>query len=364
MGSKRDANLDLLRALAILLVLVAHVSEMWPNLLWRVVRYTELGGYGVDLFFVLSGWLVGGLYWKEQARSGSVDVKRFVLRRILRTVPCYLVALALAWGAVRVADPQRAAFDWRYLFFLQNYATTMPYFVVSWSLCIEEHFYLLMPIAMLLLCRWRPRWVPKLWPLCLLPILLRALRYHRGIGIFGPEWTQTHLRYEGLLLGLLAAWVARNDKIAWARLVGWSKVLVVPLLIASAAAFRFSWHSFYVVGLTLFSFGFCCLLAAMVGRETRPAAARNAIRWVAVGSYSCYLTHALMIHVSLRLINRWSISSELGRLAIFAVTILIGATAFYRVIERPLLAVRDALVPATGGQTSAQAYAGRAAPEG
>lgn len=364
MESKRDANLDLLRAMAILLVLVAHVSEMWPDLLYRIVRVTELGGYGVDLFFVLSGWLVGGLYWKEHARSGSVDVKRFVLRRILRTVPCYLVALALAWAAVRVADPQRAAFDWRYLFFLQNYASTMPYFLVSWSLCVEEHFYLLMPIAMLLLCRWRPRWVPKLWPLCLLPLLLRSFRFHPGMGIFGPEWTETHLRYEGLLLGLLGAWVARNDQAAWHRVVRWSKVLVVPLLVAAAAVFLAFWRYFYTIGLTLFSAGFCCLLIAIVGREGRPGAARTVIRWVAVGSYSCYLTHALMIHVSLRLIDRLSIASELGRLAIFAVTILIGATAFYRVIERPLLAVRDALVPAGGGRTSSQTYAPRAASEG
>ena len=147
-AARRNANLDLLRATAILLVIVYHVVQMWPVPLETLRQYTALGAYGVDLFFVLSGWLVGGLYWREHKVTGRVGVGRFISRRVLWRLPCYLMALAFLWGAVRMGDPQRRAFDPSYLLFLQNYKVTMPYFLVTWSLCMEEHFYLILPPTM------------------------------------------------------------------------------------------------------------------------------------------------------------------------------------------------------------------------
>jgi peptidoglycan/LPS O-acetylase OafA/YrhL len=344
--TERDVNLDRLRATAIALVVASHVGQMWPTPLPGVTRFTALGAYGVDLFFALSGWLIGGLFWREMSARGNVQVPRFVLRRVLRTVPCYLVALALAWGAVRVAEPQRAGFDWRYLFFLQNYEQTMPYFLVSWSLCIEEHFYLLMPIVMVLVCRLRPGLPAKLWPLCFLPWVLRSLRPPETIGMFGMPWTATHLRFEGLLAGVLAAWVARNDAAAWTSIVRWAKVLVVPLLGAGVIVFYVSHHYFYVAGLTFMTLGFLSLLVAGVGARPRTGRGHRFVKAVAVGSYSGYLTHALMIHLARRTIARFAIESSLLRLAIFGALIAGGATAFFWFVERPSLAVRDRLAPA------------------
>jgi peptidoglycan/LPS O-acetylase OafA/YrhL len=344
----RDVNLDRLRAAAIALVVIFHVTQMWPTYPERLARFTKLGAYGVDLFFVLSGWLVGGLFWKEQSRRGTVDVTRFILRRVLRTVPCYLVALLLSWGAVRVTDPQRAAFDPAYLFFLQNYKPTMPYFLVSWSLCIEEHFYLLMPVAMMALCRFWPRLIPKLWPLCLVPLLLRALAHGTvvDVGTFGPAWTSTHLRFEGLLAGVLAARMSRNDGPGWHHLVRWSRMLVVPSLAATVALFFASPRFFYLVGLTLLAVGFLSLLISLVGAQSRGGPAHPLVKSIALGSYSAYLTHALMIHVARLVITRMSITSTPLRLIVFATTIVGGAIAFYRLIERPSLSLRDRVVPA------------------
>ena len=99
----RDCYLDVMRAAAIVLVLIYHVVGMAPADLTAVRSVTQFGGYGVDVFFVLSGWLIGGLYWREQRRFGDVRFGLFLPRRWIRTIPPYLAALALSWAAVRIA---------------------------------------------------------------------------------------------------------------------------------------------------------------------------------------------------------------------------------------------------------------------
>ena len=103
----RDSNLDLLRAAAILMVVVYHVAQRWPVALPRLTAFTQYGEHGVDLFFVLSGWLIGGLLWREHEKFGNVQIARFICRRALRTVPPYLVALAIFYVGVFVTRRER-----------------------------------------------------------------------------------------------------------------------------------------------------------------------------------------------------------------------------------------------------------------
>ena len=103
----RDSNLDLLRAAAILMVVVYHVAQRWPVALPRLTAFTQYGEHGVDLFFVLSGWLIGGLLWREHEKFGNVQITRFICRRASRTVPPYLVALAIFYLGVFVTRRER-----------------------------------------------------------------------------------------------------------------------------------------------------------------------------------------------------------------------------------------------------------------
>src|SRR5882672_1488657 len=151
--ASRDPNIDLIRASAIGLVLVHHIAQYLPLLSEMAHRFASLGGHGVDLFFVLSGWLIGRLYWLEAHSYGSVNVLRFWARRWLRTVPPYLFVLPIAFAAVHLSRGE--PFQWSYLIFLQNYQAKIPFFLVSWSLCVEEHFYLFLPIVLLLIARLR-----------------------------------------------------------------------------------------------------------------------------------------------------------------------------------------------------------------
>src|SRR5450432_2553445 len=198
---RRDSNLDLLRAAAITLVIAFHTTYACPAAGDRAHQIADIGAFGVDLFFVLSGWLISGLWWREKQEYGDVLPLRFLGRRWLRTLPPYYVAMVLAWIAVYVA--RRTPFDWGYLIFIQNYYHQMPFFTPSWSLCVEEQFYLLLPWMLLAIFRSRAmKFVVPMMLIFLPPFLRWHLWQQRGELIFGYMMTATHLHCEGLTLGV------------------------------------------------------------------------------------------------------------------------------------------------------------------
>lgn len=131
------------------MVVAYHVVQWLPMKPKWLVFLSQPGQYGVNLFFALSGFLVGGLYFREKITSVSVDKTRFILRRITRTVPVYLIALAVSFLGSALFEGEK--FEWRYLVFLQNYMEVIPFFKVSWSLCVEEHFYAVLPFVLAIL---------------------------------------------------------------------------------------------------------------------------------------------------------------------------------------------------------------------
>jgi peptidoglycan/LPS O-acetylase OafA/YrhL len=149
----RIINLDLVRAAAIVTVVIFHTVQLM-GVSHPITQLTNVGEYGVDLFFVLSGFLIGRLYWIEEKTYQSVNLFRFISRRILRIIFLYVVALCLSFLAVFIERQQ--LFDFRYLIFTQNYHAKIPFFLVSWSLCIEVHFYILLPFLLLLIHKLRP----------------------------------------------------------------------------------------------------------------------------------------------------------------------------------------------------------------
>ena len=323
------------------MVVFYHVAQMWPEYLTEIRKFSPLGAYGVDLFFVLSGWLIGSLFWKEFQKNGSVDVPRFIGRRMLRTIPCYLVALVLAWIAVRIGDPSRAAWDWGYLAFIQNYYPTLPYFQVSWSLCIEEHFYIVAPLLLTLASKISKHWIYLAIAACLIPWLLRTIPQSPEAPGFGYAWTATHFRFEGLLGGFLAAFVATFHHTLWRKLTKCSAIAAILLLITAAILFFASPVVYYQVGLTILAFGFLFLLCALVVRPPTRIATHAFTKVIAITSYSTYLTHALMIHAARILLQRIPADSNLLRALVFALCISAGSALFYIFIEKPSLRFRD-----------------------
>ena len=138
----RLPQLDVLRGIAILLVLLAH--QPIP----KASQLAHFGLTGVDLFFVLSGYLIGGILLAERYSRGRVGVKRFYFRRAVRIWPPYYACLALTLAVAAAAGlPARLALP--YIAHVQNYYETLPGLAQHfWSLAVEEHFYLLLPLAL------------------------------------------------------------------------------------------------------------------------------------------------------------------------------------------------------------------------
>lgn len=147
----RVYGLDVFRAIAILLVMLGHSFEH-STLPTGLSSFGSLGVMGVELFFVLSGFLIGSIIMRliDSGRLHSIaDIAQFWKRRWLRTLPMYFVAL-LAF--IRFDYHGRhGLFDYSaYFVFLQNFATRIPeFFELSWSLAVEEHFYLWFPLVFL-----------------------------------------------------------------------------------------------------------------------------------------------------------------------------------------------------------------------
>src|SRR5262245_7175385 len=132
--ARRNGSLDLLRSLAIILVVNCHCVGAHGDA--AALHVLQLGGKAVDLFFVLSGWLLGYQLLSEFRDTGTIDVRRFWLRRWLRTLPAYYAVLLLTF-LWQIAARHNYELCWSYLLFGQTYLTDMPYFGVSWSLCVE-----------------------------------------------------------------------------------------------------------------------------------------------------------------------------------------------------------------------------------
>lgn len=149
--SARFNGLDHLRAIAILLVLMYHYRAfMHPD--W-IDTYGRFGWTGVDLFFVLSGFLISNQLFQEIKNRGNFSLKSFFTKRFFRIIPPYFFTLLLYFCFPFFRERESLSPLWKFLIFTQNYnldVINKGTFSHAWSLCIEEQFYLILPFSLLL----------------------------------------------------------------------------------------------------------------------------------------------------------------------------------------------------------------------
>jgi peptidoglycan/LPS O-acetylase OafA/YrhL len=351
--ASRDPNIDLIRAAAISLVLIHHIGQFLPLLSGSAHRFASLGAHGVDLFFVLSGWLIGRLYWLEARSYGSVGVLRFWARRWFRTIPPYLIVLPIAFAAVHLARGE--PFQWTYLVFLQNYQEKIPFFLVSWSLCVEEHFYLCLPIVLPLIA-WLK--IPMRVALPALLLLGSIARFVDPAALpgepFGYSETASHLRFQGLILGVWFAHLSVFHAPAWSAVQGWFAKLLMPLLVGFLTIPYWSRWPVYYLGPTYVALLCGSVLAALTAAPALRVAMWRSTHYLALMSYSVYLTHSIVINVCLQLTDKAHIARELVTPLWLALILLVGF-ATYVIVERSTLLYRDRIVPRRGGTQKAVA---------
>jgi peptidoglycan/LPS O-acetylase OafA/YrhL len=354
----RQSGLDLLRALAILWVMLYHLTSYGIALPGIV----EHGWMGVDLFFVLSGYLIGGSLLRPYAGGHCPPWRRFLLRRALRVLPAYLAVLAIyaAVPAVRESPDLRPL--WQFLSFTVNLVPDADRLAFShaWSLCVEEHFYVLLPPVVWLLARYPGLRRTAAVALALLAggMLLRGALWHAGVApyagaggfvarfvalIYNPTWA----RLDGLLAGLMLAALQVFRPSWWAWATRRSAVFLALGIAGLAAATRVDLASFagavLVFPLVALSFGGMLVAAATecgwLGRVRVPGATS-----LATIAFSLYLTHKAVFHVVRDRIGAASGGSNLIAFGVYIGAALLVATLLYLTVERPFLRLRDRLM--------------------
>jgi peptidoglycan/LPS O-acetylase OafA/YrhL len=352
----RLPGLDLLRAVAVLWTMQFHgfiVGGLGEDWHW-LERY---GWMGVDLFFVLSGYLIGGQLLRPLAQGAAPSLREFYLKRAFRILPAFWVVLVvyLLWPGFREAPGMEPW--WKFALFFVNldidYASNAA-FSHAWSLCVEEHFYLLFPALALLLARKSS--ALEFWAICI-AILLGGIALRTGTwlhfdalqpprawfveDIYYPTWN----RLDGLLMGvMLATWQAYRPG-SWARMARHANVAALSGVAVLALAF---WLFRERTGLLGNSIGWPVLSLALallvfagaqphglLGRRALPGAA-----WFAAISFSLYLVHKPMYGVVQSQWGEWLEGRGIVAYAAYGVASLLAASLLYYAVERPGLQLR------------------------
>ena len=308
--SPRHAGIDLLRAVAILWVMAYHLDS--PD--YPLPAWSHAGWMGVDLFFVLSGYLIGLQVLRPYGAGLQPDWARFFQRRAWRILPAYLTVLALYLAVPGWRESEAMAPLWQFLTFTTNlfpdYARQRA-FSHAWSLCIEEHFYTLLPVLVWLLARApSARRVACCAGLLLVGgMVLRGWAWHNGVApaiaaggdgvlayvesIYNPTWN----RLDGLWMGVVLAAVRVFRAAWWAALMarGWRLLLLGVLGMAASLALDFTSATGAVLGFPLLSASLACLLGAVLSDAMAHWRWPGA-RVVATLAYCLYLTHKQVFH--------------------------------------------------------------------
>lgn len=332
--NQRNRWLDIVRAIAIILVVNCHIASSQyddgTESLWLDVL--GLGGHGVDLFFVLSGWLLGSLLLREAQATGKINVLRFWKRRWLRTLPAYYAVLIATLS--QAAWQERFEVDqFSYFLFLQGYFYDLaPFFSVSWSLCVEEHFYLMIAPAVLFTQGTTKRSLIILSLFLIIPTALRSF------GISG-SLNQTHVRVDQCASGVMLACIHIHLPRVWKIL---KKSLPLLACISFSCAIICILQRLKIVPGTAPLIEFTFMSLVLVAFAEHSEWWRSGIRvpgahYIATRSYSIYLLHVEAIAAAKHLgaTNFWT-----RGIVIWLLSLLL-AELLYRLVERPFMKLRD-----------------------
>jgi peptidoglycan/LPS O-acetylase OafA/YrhL len=301
------------------------------------------GWTGVDLFFVLSGFLIGGQLWKELKRTNSIQIGRFLLRRGLRIWPLYYAFVALV--AFEGLFGRNLSGLWSDICFLSNDFHNQ--IGGGWSLSTEEQFYVIAPISVALFSR-----IIKPTRLWILPVVgMFFVVMNRAIAIKYVESRLAHLSFDlyktmyahsdGLAIGGLLAWfsVFRPEVIRSGRL----RLAVCSVMVVAAIGLHFVDREVFAFTALALIFGAVTLWG--VGLERTP----KLLNWhgfyiVSRLSYGMYLNHFGLLERSSALLSGWRVTGgEAGFWILYLINLLASiAIAFvtFQLIEWPFLQIR------------------------
>jgi peptidoglycan/LPS O-acetylase OafA/YrhL len=332
-------QLDAVRGIAILVVLVHNLNGFSSPPLSVITKY---GWMGVDLFFVLSGFLITGILL--DSKTSESYFRNFYARRCLRIWPLYYCALVLMFAVVPLVLPQdagelfrRSSPWWSYPFFLQNFLVATPALAVgplgvSWSLAVEELFYLVWPLFVRFLTTGRLQLLA--WAVLLLSPGLRLFLLTRHWIIYSNPFC----RLDGMMAGALLAVLVRKSGFAPGRLVrlAWIVFLFAVPLAITTAAYGAQWLAFSMAVVASASFVYLALFAA--DNWFRAVLTNRFLMFTGTISYGLYLLHKMPDDV-FKLLH-WKESHPVAGFWTAVVISYLLAIASWNFLEKPFLGLK------------------------
>lgn len=357
MSQSRLIQLDLLRACCVFLVLGRHLNpcpeetSLFAN---KITQFWNFGGWvGVDIFFVLSGFLISGLLFREYQKNGRLRLKRFLIRRGLKIYPSFYILIAATvlinplFGRTIPTTPLLAE-----IFFLQNLIFGRLW-AHTWSLAVEEHFYIGLAILVCFLLRYKSSdknpfiYIPRIFlSLAITCLVLRFL-----MAIFkGTNISPTPFRIDALFFGVLLSYLWHFHKLSenifinrfnhWFILGG--IIMLLPMFFFMSVINPWV----YVLGLTTNYIAGGFLLIGFLKTDFEKSLIIKIISYIGTYSYSIYLWHLpVQEWLAIPLNNFTGINNWFFYAGVYlSGSILIGIL-LSKIIEYPILRIRDRYFP-------------------
>ncbi len=364
--SKRIFGLDIMRAIAILLVVFSHTLWIVPGAKGLVPDLLSLAGVlGVEIFFVLSGFLIGRIVFKIFIKDDFSfnKIKYFWIRRWFRTLPNYYLILILNVLLVIYLGNDLPQNLWQYFIFLQNFAWEMPlFFSESWSLPIEEFAYIIGPILLYILFYFKVKTDRKklfaIITICIiLFFIITKVIYNKAISNSDMVFWNVNLkaitvyRIDAIYYGVLASYLAMINPEKWQN---WRWIsfftgafifgilnFIIPTQQVFIETHPFFWNVLYLP-INSIAIAFCLPLLGSI--KSAPRFILIPITYISLISYSMYLLHYSIV---LQLLKHFFPSEGLLKfdvfvyISVYIISTILLSYFLYCVFEKPMMDLRD-----------------------
>ena len=349
-------GLDILRALAFLLVFVAHGLLSEINRPTQAGAIARMGEFGVSIFFFLSSYLITELLLREKRDTGTIHVPAFYVRRILRIWPLYFAMIAVGWFCGLFSPSHALSFAWgaSLLLLFTNWYTVghgyPPGFLFPlWSISIEEQFYLAWPLIVKYLSPGALLGTASL--LMAAAYLTLALLLHTGQALDPAIWANSLVQFQFFALGTMVAIVLRGRVPNVPKVVRWALFLVGLLCMRAAQPAVYNGdltrpHDFKQIAppFLIVLPGCLCLFFSLLqlpaGRMQKP------LTYLGKISYGLYVYHVLWLGVAGHLTDRFAagrlspVTSQLCAMSLALPATIVTGSLSYRYLESPFLQLK------------------------
>jgi peptidoglycan/LPS O-acetylase OafA/YrhL len=365
---KRVFGLDLARCIAISIVLIAHGLDFFisPVLqgtivggaLGRILNY-PLGFFGVEIFFILSGFLIGNIIIREIVENGTIkSLFNFYIRRWFRTLPLYYLVVVFL-----ILYPTGENFTWENLFFIQNFnESNLAFNPVSWSLSVEEWFYLIIPAIILCIFSFSKNNKAKLFLYtCFFIVLISLITRITSVIFFDSTFDlgtrkQIFFRLDSIMTGVILAGIKHYYKDLYKYLINNRKFLFIIslvglaicelwLVINSREALNESFFSrtFYFNFVSIF----CALFVLSIEtvKFNRMKLFVKPVTFISIISYGLYLIHFNIYLIMNQVIVINNLIVGFATFLIALTITLIVSFLIFKYFELPVMKLRDRLNP-------------------